>query len=87
MTKQRRKKTPMDDRDLVIVELADAEAARREQIVTLVDTIADLAFESVLLCRVLERELIERIHGDATVARTRRALRERRQRAHQATAA
>lgn len=76
-----------DCRDLVIEELADSEAALREQIATLVDTVADLAFENLVLRRLFERELVERIHGDAALARTRRTLREQRQRPHQAAAA
>jgi hypothetical protein len=73
-----------DYRDLVIEELADAEAALRSQITTLVDTVADLAFENFVLRRMYERELVERIHGDAALARTRRTLREQR---HQEAAA
>ena len=76
-----------DYRDLVIEELADREAELHEQITTLIDTIADLAVENFLLRRLFERELVERIHGDAALARTRRALRELRQRPHQAAAA
>lgn len=64
-----------DYRDVVIEQLADSEAALREQITTLVDMVADLAFENFLLRWLLERELVERIHGDAALARTRRTLR------------
>jgi hypothetical protein len=76
----------IDYRDLTIAMLADSEAALREQITTLVDTVADLVFENFLLRRLYERELVERIHGDAALARTRRTLREQRQHPHKAAA-
>ena len=41
--------------------------------------VADLAFENFVLRRLYERELIERIHGDAALARIRRTARKQRQ--------
>jgi hypothetical protein len=61
--------------DLVIQELADAEAELREQIATLIVLLADVTFENVMLRRVFERERVERLHADATLARTRRSMR------------
>ena len=73
-----------DHRDGVIEELAASEAALREQITTLVDLVADLAFENFLLRQVCKRELVERIHGDAALARARHELWARGPRPHPA---
>jgi hypothetical protein len=62
----------VDYRDLVIADLADSEAALREQIAALVDVVADLAFENVVLRCLFERELVERIHTKGALERVRR---------------
>ena len=61
-----------DYRDLVIEQLADDETAQREQILTLVDIIADLAFENAVLFQLFGRECVDRIFGDAALRRLRR---------------
>ena len=64
---------PVDYRDLAVEELADSEAALRAEIRTLVDLIADLAFENFQLRRAFQGELLERIHGDRALARCQRS--------------
>ncbi len=63
-----------DYRDRVIQTFADDEAALREANRQLVDLVADLAFDNAMLQVLYERELIARIHGDATIARLHRLL-------------
>lgn len=58
--------------DLVITDLAAAEASLRAQFTDLIDLVADLAFENYRLRRAFEHELLERIYGDAALARIRR---------------
>jgi hypothetical protein len=56
----------------VIEELAASEADLREACRQLGDLVADLAFENHVLRLVCDRELLSRIHGDATIERLRR---------------
>ena len=63
---------PVDYRDLAVEELADSEAALRAEIRTLVDLIADLAFEKFLARRAFQSELFARLQGDAALARCQR---------------
>ena len=58
--------------DLVIEILADSEARLRGEVDVLLGIVADLAFENYLLQRLFERELLERVHGEAQLARERR---------------
>ena len=76
-----------DYRDLVIEELADSEAAHREHIDRLIGIIANLAHDNYILRRLLQREMVARIHGDAALERARAARRELRPRLYQRGAA
>ena len=73
-----------DYRNLVIEELADSEAALREQTTTLIEIIADIAFENFVLRRMFEQEFVERIQADGVLTRTRRTHRHRFGRTHKA---
>jgi hypothetical protein len=73
-----------DYKNLVIADLADENAQLREQNgrllsvqSDLVDLIADLAWQTFKVQRAGERQLLERVHTDATLERVRRQQRGR----------
>jgi hypothetical protein len=63
--------------ELVIAMLSDDTAALLDANRRLVDLVADLAVENAQLRRVCERELLSRIHGDATIERYQRQRKSR----------
>ena len=63
-----------DQRDLALQILADAEAELWERVDKLLDVIAHLAVERHVLLRVLEREMVTRIHAEGMVARYQQRL-------------
>jgi hypothetical protein len=60
--------------DLVIAQLSDDEATLLEANRQLIDLVADLAHENSILRMLYERELVSRLHGDATIERLQRLL-------------
>jgi hypothetical protein len=64
-----------DDRDLVITELADAEAALRAQATDLAHLLADLTFENAVLRRLFAWERLQRIHVEGMCRRLQRTRR------------
>jgi hypothetical protein len=65
---------PRDYRDLVIEMFADSEAGLRANNATLIDLLADLTFEHLVLFQLLEREHLRRIQGDAALVRLRQEM-------------
>jgi hypothetical protein len=62
----------VDDRDLVIADLADENAALRDVTDQLVDLLAEVTFENIQLRVLYDREFLARYHGDIVIARLER---------------